>query len=191
MNLTFIIVIIIAIISIALIFVLVKNIIKAIISSAIILVLVMVLLGSLFYIDNLYRFTSTSLAGEKLFLLEDNTDIVAGINIKAINKSAFEDQNYVLEAKLDEYSILYKEDNFKQIIQNHTQLFIFKNSAYDIEKSNQEFAFFLEENIKEKPYAFILAELRSGNIEVYPKTLLFRISERLPSWIFNTIIRRI
>jgi len=193
MDFTFVIIIVAAVIFIGLFFTLVKNIIKALVFSFVLLVLISLLIGGFFYMD-FHNFAKDIFVKDKLFLLEDNNEIVAGLRVREVNESAFTaESNYISERKLEEYSMLYKNDNYKEMLENYYRLFIFKNEAFNINlegDKNQAFADFLEEKLKEQSYIFILKEFKNGNIIIYPKTFLFKIAEISPVSLIDKLKER-
>ena len=175
MDFTLIIFVVMISIFIAIVFTLVRNLLKALFYSIGIAILIIILISSFFYMDS-YKFSTRN---DKLFLMENNSSIIAGIKIKEINEDAF--NNPISELKLKEFSILYKDEDYKKILANNNSLFILKN--LDI---NTSFAVFLEENIRDNGYLFILKGIRDKSIEAYPKSFLFKIAEIFPfSWFDN------
>jgi len=190
MDITFIIIIVIAIFFIGLFFVLVKNLVKTLMFSAGLIIIILILCGLFFYID--YRNFSNKIYDEnKLFLLEDNNKIVAGIHVEELDEEAFKSEtNFISESKLEKYSKLYNEENYRNISEGYYKIFIFKNEAFGIEPNEVSFSEFLDEKMNNKEYIFIIKEFKKGNIIIYPKSLLFKVAEVSPLTLIQNMKKR-
>ncbi len=191
MDITFIIIIIIAIFFIGLFFVLVKNLVKTLMFSAGLIVIILILFGLFFYID--YRNFSNKIYDKNLlFLLEDNNEIVAGIQVKQLDEENFTaEKNFVSDSKLGEYSDLYQDKNYKNISEGYYKVFIFKNEAFGIETNENDFLEFIQQKMNNKGYIFIVREFKKGNIMIYPKSLLFKVAEISPISFIENIKKRV
>ncbi len=190
MDLLFIVIIIVLIFLIGLFFSLVKNLVKTLLFTAGIIIVLSFILGIFFYLD-FRSFSKDIYEKDKLFLLEDNNEIAIGMKVGKLDEDAFKaEHNFIAPNKLEEYSNLYKENDYKEIRGNYFKLFIFKNKAFNIALEDKAFADFLEKNIKEESYIFILKELKKGNIIICPKTLLFKVAEISPISLIDKLKKR-
>ncbi len=190
MDFLFIIIIIVLIFLIGIFFSLVKNLVKTLLFTAGILIVLSLILGIFFYLD-FRSFSRDIYEKDKLFLLEDNNEIVIGMKVGLLDEEAFKaEHNFIASNKLEEYSASYKKKDYKGILESNYKLFIFKNEAFGVEKSDSAFSDFLEENIDEESYLFILKEFKKGNIIIYPKTLLFKVAGISPINFIDRIKKR-
>jgi len=190
MDILFIVVIIVLIFLIGIFFSLVKNLVKTLLFTAGIIIVLSMMVGIFFYLD--YRnFSKDIYEKDKLFLLEDNNEIVAGMKVGKLDEEAFKaEHNFLAPNKLDEYSAMYKEKDYKEIRGSYFKLFIFKNEAFNIELKDKAFSDFLEKKLEEESYIFMLKEFKKGNIIIYPKTSLFKITEISPISFIEKIKKR-
>ncbi len=156
---------------------------KAMFYSIGLIILFVVLIASFFYIEA-FKFSSPNFAEDKLFLLEENNEFIAGMKIKYIEDGSFNESNYLFEQVLKNKSDLYKNKEYDKILEDNYQLFIFKSDI------NTSFAAFLEENLKDNGYFFILKGVRDKTIDPYPESFLFKIAKIIPFGMLDKIKKR-
>jgi energy-coupling factor transporter transmembrane protein EcfT len=181
MDFTFIVFMIMLIILVVMIFTMIKNIIKAVLYSLGLFILIALLIGSFFYLDY-HKFASDRFSQDKLILLEDNNEIIAGLELKGVNETAFD--NLIGEDEINDLSSKYKDEDYREMVEGYDIMYVLENEEYNTEDN---FAEFLERNLKKAGYLFMLKGVREKNIFVYPEPFLFKIAKVTPSIIFEKI----
>jgi len=166
------------------------QIILSILSLVLILTLVIgVIIGYFTYKDAL-DFRDNFGSAEKLFLLDDEGDIVSGAIITSLSS---EDNIALTEGQLSSIQREYSKKNLDSVKNEYWRVFIIKPAAFDLEnpqdiKGNTLIS--LIEAHTTSDSLFIFKQYRKNNILVYPETIIFKTLKFLPTSYFESMFKK-
>lgn len=209
MDISFILMTVVIVLSAILAFKVISKIIKFVFLAVLISALIGT--GMLFFIKTDMSDLQSSVEKERLFLLENEDGLQAAFSVQFQDREFTEDkgllkslilwnptdfsEDNINQKEIDEYTIEYNNDEFNLLKGEFYAIYLFKFEALDeqnIEDSDETenveiFRSYLEKNLIADEY-FMMKKYKEGVIEVYPKTAVYSMIDYVPSFILKRII---
>jgi len=148
-------------------FKIIKSIVKVIMIGMLILLFLGGTLGFIIYKD--IGSLKDNIGEEpRLYLILEDDEFTSGyIENETINAS-----------EIERYNGLYSDKKYKEIKGEYYKVVIIKG---DLDNNPEKF-------ISEMSIASLFSEYKNGNIDVYPKTILFAIAQKAPIWLVKPVL---
>ncbi len=164
------------------------RIILSLLSLILILTLVVGAVSGYFIYKDALDFKDNFGSAEKLFLLEDDGNILSGAIIKNLSS---EDNIALTEEQLTFIQTEYKKESLDTIKDEYWRIFIIKSSVFEPENPQDikgDVLITLIDAHTTSDSLFIFRQYRKDNIVVYPETIIFKTLRVLPiSYVENLL----
>jgi energy-coupling factor transporter transmembrane protein EcfT len=179
---------------------------KAFVWSSLISMVVVIIFGVIIYFDA-KQFSEKFPTEPKLFLFDENNQIVGGLIIRNFNFTTDENGmpifEYLLDDNIASINKAYEARDYKTMLGPNYEIYIFKSKVFDGIKSdvpiNDMLAAYKAQYttmvylskfgtlMNEKGPIIIIKEFTKGNIIIYPETVMFQVTKEIPPAVFDKV----